>query len=165
MGEQLRRLLVDLEGAYARLERLGGERDEAVGGADVKALAERLAEEGRVVDEIVSMDRRRAGVVGYFARLLEPRDPSELTARSIADALEDESLAQAIRDAAEALRERIEAVKKSNESARLSAETLAAHMQGLLRSAAERLSHSGTYGRAGAVEAGPTVMSAVDLTS
>ena len=43
--------------------------------------------------------------------------------------------------------------------------SLLAHMEGLMRHVGRRLSHAGTYGRRGVVEAGGVVVSCVDLRS
>jgi hypothetical protein len=40
---------------------------------------------------------------------------------------------------------------------------VAAHMEGVLRQIAGRLSHAGTYGRGGAVDASVQVVSALDV--
>jgi hypothetical protein len=66
---------------------------------------------------------------------------------------------------ARTLRETIMAVKHENRIARATAEALAQHMAGLMRTVAAHLNHAKTYGRAGTVDAGPSVVSALDVTS
>ncbi|MEC9373765.1 MAG: flagellar export chaperone FlgN [Planctomycetota bacterium] len=165
MGVQLAELLEDLSAEYGRIHDLGERRERALRNADTKALGACLQEESGAVERIVALDRRRAGVVGFFASRFEARTTAEITATWIAERIGDEGLAKRIRESATGLRDVIVRVKQSNDASRLAVETLAGHMQGLLRAAAERMSHSGAYGRKGTVESGQAVMSAVDVTS
>lgn len=55
-------------------------------------------------------------------------------------------------------------IETQNRTLRTATTSLIAHMEGLMRQVARRLSHSGTYGRKGYVDSVPTVVSAVDLT-
>lgn len=55
-------------------------------------------------------------------------------------------------------------IETQNRTLRTATNSLIAHMEGLMRQVARRLSHSGTYGRKGYVDSVPTVVSAVDLT-
>lgn len=64
---------------------------------------------------------------------------------------------------AQALRSLMEEVARETNSTRAATLTLLAHVEGVMRQVAGRLSHSGTYSRRGVVEAGASVVSAVDV--
>jgi hypothetical protein len=63
------------------------------------------------------------------------------------------------------LRRVIGEMTEVNAAARSAADTLARHMDGLMRSVARELNHSKTYSSRGRVDAGPSVVSALDISS
>jgi len=63
------------------------------------------------------------------------------------------------------LREVIGEMTEVNNAARSAADTLAKHMDGLMRSVARELNHAKTYSNRGRVDAGPAVVSALDISS
>ncbi|TVQ31739.1 MAG: hypothetical protein EA376_08750 [Phycisphaeraceae bacterium] len=164
MAEQLETMLKELRVENEHLAALADGRDSAIREANMRALGACLARESEAVQRIADIERRREGIVHYFAIRFSAPDPNAVTATWIAERL-DGPVAERVREAAQELREAILRLRSRNESSRISVQTLASHMQGLLRSAEQALSHSGAYGRRGAVEAGPRVISAMDLTT
>jgi hypothetical protein len=73
------------------------------------------------------------------------------------------------RDTLTALADRIRDVagrlSREQRAVRIAAEALAEHMQGLMKQVARKLSHAGTYGRRGSVDARIQVTSALDLVT
>jgi hypothetical protein len=67
--------------------------------------------------------------------------------------------------AATALRELLHKLHKEHMALRSAAETLSAHMEGLMRQVCQKLSHAGTYARAGHSAAGVQVVSSMDVRS
>lgn len=63
------------------------------------------------------------------------------------------------------LRRLVERVREELAVIRAAAASLMGHMEGVMKQVAQRLSHSQTYGRRGAVEAHVTIVSSLDLTS
>ncbi len=166
LTNDLERLLLGLAAEQEALFSLGEARDAAITAANMRALAEAVAGEHVVVTRIAGMDRERSRIVERLLRWVgaPSRGEPTPTARWIAARLPSEGRDR-ILAAADRLRAAIERTAKQNASARVAAETLAAHMQGLLRAAAKRASHAGTYGHRGVVEHGPAVVSAMDVTS
>jgi len=64
---------------------------------------------------------------------------------------------------ADSLRTLMEQVSKETRTTRAATQTLLAHVEGLMRQVASRLSHTGTYSRKGTVDVGAAVMSAIDM--
>lgn len=165
MGRQLLALLEDLTSCYEQIESLNDQRETAIADADTAALTECLKIESDAVDRIIRAERRREGIVAFFTEHLGAASAEQASARFIAQHLAEPGLADQIIRAADGLRELIDRTQAKNESARLTVESLAKHMQGLLRTAAERMSQTGAYGAGGAVKRNTQVVSSVDLTS
>ncbi|MFZ4574380.1 MAG: flagellar export chaperone FlgN [Phycisphaerales bacterium] len=66
---------------------------------------------------------------------------------------------------AERVRQMIDAVHQRVQVVRRATESLLNHMEGIARQVCGTLNHAKTYGRRGRVEAGPSVVSALDLRS
>ncbi|MCW5776107.1 MAG: flagellar export chaperone FlgN [Phycisphaeraceae bacterium] len=71
----------------------------------------------------------------------------------------------ALERAAAALRPLVERARRERAQLRETFASLVSHMDGLIQQVHRRLSHAGTYGRAGRVEAGRVVVSGVDVVS
>ena len=66
---------------------------------------------------------------------------------------------------AERLREMMERVQRESGTVRAATRSLLAHMEGLMRQVARSLSHAGTYGSGGRVQAAHAVVSSLDVRS
>ncbi|RMD66318.1 MAG: flagellar protein FlgN [Planctomycetota bacterium] len=142
------------------------ERERALRAFDMRALAEVIERESALLACVVEQDRRRAEAVEQLAQAHGVAAPpgASLTVRDVAPLVAPPARTQLLTVAA-ALRERIEQLHELNQALAQAAERLEKHMQGLLREAAAKLNHSGAYSDRGVVDAGPPVVSALDLTS
>ncbi len=147
---------------YALLEAIGGERIAAVRRADLPAIGAAMGRENEVVQRIASLDQARGAAASELAGAVGA--PAGEGARASALAQRGGEPARgALLEAAGALRSLVERVHEQSRRAFDGAQALASHMQGLIRLAERRLSHSGAYGRRGVVEPGPAVVSALDV--
>jgi hypothetical protein len=162
--EELELLMRDLLIRYERLRTLGVDRLEAIRRCDGSRLSAVIGQENLLVQEIAEIEKRRIGVVGRFAERVGSPAKSQTTMSWLAERV-GEPVRGRLLGLARTLRETIGAVKHENQIARATAEALAQHMGGLMRTVAAHLNHAKTYGRAGTVEAGPAVISALDVTS
>ncbi|MCB9838831.1 MAG: flagellar export chaperone FlgN [Phycisphaeraceae bacterium] len=160
---RLEAMLAELTLEYDRLEKLGAERLSAMRRADLQSVAQTIGAESEIASRIADLDRRRADAAGELGGLLgvaQEQASATTLARRAAGRVGD-----AVQDAANQLRAVIERVQRQNARAQIAAQTLAAHMQGVIRAAQGRLNHSGAYGARGVVAPGPTVVSTLDLVS
>ncbi len=164
MAEQLGVVLTDLAHEYEMLEKLAAEREEALAEARVGDLGATLTAESAVVQRVAEIEPRRAAIAGFFAERFEFAGEGEPSATWIAERV-DGVRGEELREAASTLRVLIERVRGAGEATRSAAETLARHMRGIVASAERQMSHTGAYGRVGRVQAGPAVVSALDVTT
>lgn len=164
----LQDLLQKLVIAHEQLLVFAAAREKALATFSMADLALGVKRENAVVAEVAKLERERSEVVG---RLLESSAASGVTPKSapvtihaIAPLLSREREASVLAVAAQ-LRERIETLHAKNAALKVAAATLAAHSQGLLREACSRLNHSGAYCARGTVNAGPPVLTAIDVTT
>lgn len=137
--------------------------------AKVHDLTECASQEGAVTERIAMLDRRRESLVAalvasfggapagvprtwrpnaeWLAQRLPPRHAERLLA------------------AATALRETLHALHAANAATCEAAETVARHIQGIVRAVEQRLSGSGAYTPRGVVNAMPGALCGVDITS
>lgn len=132
--------------------------------AHLKHLAACIDVENRAVQEIAEIEKRRVRVVGGLAERLGAPEKTQTRVSWIAERLGGET-GRLLLERAQTLREVMGQVVRENEVTKRAAEHLARHMEGLWRQAASVLNHAQTYGRAGVVSPGPSVVSAVDLKS
>jgi len=132
----------------------------AISRADAAAMNESGDRQAAELARIASLDQRRRQLAAPFAtRESGPKGP---TVRDLAAHL-DEAERSAVIERSDRLRELVERVQREHGTVRAAAESLVAHMEGLMRQVARRLSHAGTYGPQGVV--GPDrVVSGIDLT-
>jgi len=158
--------LAQLLSLHEELLALAQRREEALRSFDMQALAETIEGESALLGRVVEQDRRRAEAVEQLARAhgIAPPAGGQLRVCDVADVVAPPAREQLLAVAAQ-LRERIEQLHLRNEALAQAAGRLEKHMQGLLREAAARLNHSGAYSDRGVVDAGPPVVSALDLTS
>lgn len=168
MPLEVERLLRAFLAEQDRLREIAAARRRAIAAADPRAMARCVQDENEVVQRLAALDRERNALATAAAK----RFPAPAgagrdwrpTLSWIAQRIEEPVRSSLLALAAE-LRERIETVRRENESVRMAADTLARHMQGILRAVEQRLNHSGAYGRRGLVPAGPAIVSCMDLTT
>ncbi|MEN0021011.1 MAG: hypothetical protein AAF747_09040, partial [Planctomycetota bacterium] len=77
----------------------------------------------------------------------------------------DESSRERVLGLAADLRDRVEQARRQTGVVGRVSSSLMMHLQGVLQQVQRRLSHAGTYSTRARVEAGPAVVSAIDVTS
>jgi hypothetical protein len=161
----LEAMLVEHRAMIAVVER----RKEALRRARINDLNACIAEESVIAQRIAHIDQRRDAVVRQLVPLLggapigSPRGWRP-TAEWLAPRIGG-PLGERVRAVAGKLREAIESLRAANASTREAAETVARHIQGIVRSVEQRLSGSGAYTNRGVVSAAPSALCGVDLTS
>ena len=164
LARGLERIVGDLGEQYARLKSLAQARLGAMRRADPAALGACISQENMAVQEIVEIEKRRVRIVGELATMLGSREGVGTGVQWIAERI-DGAVGERLTTKAQKLRDEMEQVRRLNEVGSVVAERLARHMEGLWAQVAATLNHSKTYGRMGAVQPGPRVVSALDLTS
>lgn len=160
----LESMMLEFVSCYERLLDLVRRRHDAMRRARTDELAACIHEESVVIQRIAELEKARLRVVGVLAERFGSPQNMYTRLSWIADRLGEPTRGK-LTGVAQRLRELIETVRRENETVGLAARALALHMEGLMRQLAGRLNHAQVYSRAGAVEAGPRVVSAIDLTS
>lgn len=134
---------------------------QAIATADMLALRTVNEQQQQAAERMAHLERRRQ----QLAAALAPHAPEGAagTLPALAAAFPH------ARDTLTALADRIRDVagrlSREQRAVRIAAEALAEHMQGLMKQVARKLSHAGTYGRRGSVDARVQVTSALDLVT
>lgn len=132
----------------------------AIARADAAAMGESADRQAGELARIAALDHRRRQLSAPFAT--RDHGAKGPTIRDLAANL-DEPERSGVIERADRLRGLVERVRREHGTVRAAAESLVAHMEGLMRQVARRLSHAGTYGPGGVV--GPDrVVSGIDLT-
>lgn len=144
-------------------------RRQALRKAKINDLNQCVAEESAIAQRVAVLDQRRETVVATLLPLIGGapagaargwRPNAEWLAGRIGGKQGERLLFTA-----NALREVIGTLREANASTRDAAETVARHIQGIVRSVEQRLSGSGAYTHRGVVSAPPSALFGVDLTS
>lgn len=162
--EQLELALAGLRQSHAELLELAGEQREAIRAADGAALGRTVARQAEALERLAEFEQVRQAITSELSDGL-PRRPAgagPITVRELAG-LAPEPWRTRLLEEAGALKTIVERLRDEHRTLRGATLSLLAHMEGLMRQVGRRLSHSGTYGRRGVVEAGATVISAVDV--
>ena len=175
--EVVMRELID---AYVVLERLARERHDAIRSADVAELGRTIEQESAQIQRVAELERRRAHVAAMLAQTSaqtsgvsvgvsvgvdsDPNSNAPLTVTQVAQHIGGVTGKRLLK-LADRLRELIGSVLSVNEVCRRASEMLSTHMEGLMKQVSAELNHAGTYGRRGAVDPGPRVVSALDVKS
>jgi hypothetical protein len=153
--DRLDALLVALIDEHKSLLSLTHEHRDAVAQADARKLKGVIEQTGAVIQRVAQVETERQRLVARPDG--RPSTIDELLA--VVDSADRDRLS----GRAAALRALIQQVREEQEAVRLASEALATHMRGLIQQVASKLSHAGTYGRAGRVETRAQVMSGVDV--
>lgn len=144
LTERVESLLGELIGAYSELAALAGEHRAALARADAGAVEACARRQAAVAQRVAALDQQRAALV---AGLPAP------TLRALAEAAPEPDRARLVSRAGVA-RDLIARVHREYRVVQAATQSLLAHMDGIVQQIARRLSHAGTYGRAGRVEGG-----------
>lgn len=163
LASRLESLLTSLQQVQRSI--LGATRGqrEAMRHADPLGVQHATTDQARNTARLAEIERDRVSLVREAEEAgLVVRSVSPVTLRTLATACPPAARASLLTQA-ESLRELMEEVARETSSTRAATLTLLAHVEGVMRQVAGRLSHSGTYSRRGVVEAGASVVSAVDV--
>lgn len=162
----LRALLAEHEGMLSIVT----EHRHALASANSAALGACLERHAEAAQRVALLERERQTVVATLAGIpTSPHHPGRAAAAaptmSALTARAPEPVRARLAGLAAALRDLLNALHREHVALKAAAETLSSHMEGLMRQVCRRLSHAGTYGRAGAVDSSVQVVSALDLRS
>lgn len=163
----LERVLDGLIAQHTRLTELVAAQRAAVRAADAAAVEAAIRDQHATLRAVAELDQQRADLAEQLAaRLPAARAGGRLTVSSIAAALPGRG-GERLRELGAKLRATIETLRREQSVVRAAAETVLAHLDGVMRQVAGRVSAIGgaaaTYGRAGLV-ASP-VPAAIDMTT
>lgn len=163
--ESLESALGGLIEEHERLTELARAQRAAIAAADAAAL-ERVAREQRErMQAIAALDARRHEAAAQLAaRYGVARQGAGPTVTAIAAAMPG-SGGDRLRLLADRLRGTLRTLQREHEVIRAAAETVFAHIDGLMQQLSRRLSQTGTYTRPGARAPAVNLASAIDLTS
>ena len=148
--DKLDGLLANLETEHEQLLTLAGLQRDAIVRADTKDL-------GQVVEQTAQTLGRIAGIENTRQRLIKRPDGSVPTVQQIAaQANEQHSMTLTQRSAS--LRKLMHQVNQEHKAVRQASQALSDHMSGLIKQVSAKLSHTGTYGRHGAVDPGRSLV-------
>jgi len=164
--EDLDAVLRELLAENERLLAHAIDHREAIKRADAAALNAAIVGQNTIVQRIAALERRRQAIVAYLSPA--PKGASHAAAQikvSSVIAGAPEPIRSRIAALAAALRELLNKLHREHQAVRSAAETLSAHMEGLMRHICRGLSHAGTYARCGSIDSSVQVISAVDMRS
>ncbi len=162
--DELERMLRQLVVHYEQLLSLSRMHLEAIREADIERLSVCIGQENTIIQAVAEIEKRRLHVVGDIADILGSPDETQTTMSWIAERIRGDRGGR-LAAMARHLRSVIGELTEVNTAARSAADTLSKHMDGLMRSVARELNHAKTYSSRGRVDAGPSVVSALDISS
>ena len=141
---------------------------EAMTQADIKAVRACVECKALLAERLREIELGRINAVGVlFASDEGAPMPSAQAAKvsleTIAQRFDTPTRALAL-ELGKKLSEKVARLENQHGVVRLAAESLLSHMQGLMHQVSRKLSHSGTYGRCGAIASHPQVVSGLDMT-
>lgn len=163
--DQLDAVLRALLAEHERMLAITADHRRAIAEADAVALNACLERHAGSAQRVAELERQRQGIVSSLVAQIGPgrvgpgQNLSALTARA------PEPVRARLASVGAALRELLNALHREHQALRAAAETLSAHMEGLMRQVCRRLSHAGTYARSGWVDSSVQVVSALDVRS
>jgi hypothetical protein len=159
--EQLDACLSALVAEHERLLAVTGEHRAALAGADLRALNDCIRRQNDIVQRISEIEQRRRSAATMLIGQPRPGDP-ELTIAQVSSRVPEPGRSR-LASLTARLRDLLNQIHREHQALRIAAQELSNHMEGLMRQVYGTLSHSGTYGRGGAVAAGAQVVSALDV--
>lgn len=162
-AEQLETTLRGLVSAHEELLSLAAAQRSAISRADPRALADITAAQAAVVHRVVELERQRQVLVAAIVKSTPVRDARPTItalARSLADPVRSRLIGLADR-----LRDVLNRLQAEHAAVRAAAESLSAHMEGLMRQICRKLSHAGIYARSGVIESSAPIVTALDVRS
>lgn len=167
LADNLDSLLDSMSSAYTRLGDAGDAHREAIRSADARAVELAVQRESLIFRELQKLDHQRRELVALAHAAFPPlrKTPAERTTLTQLASQTPDTRRGVLTAKAASLRMLVQSVQDRTAGIASAASSLLAHMEGVMRQVARQLSHSGTYSRRGVVEAGGSVVSAVDIRS
>jgi hypothetical protein len=165
IAREIEPVVLELIGVHETLIGALERHREAIGAADPRTIGPLIEEERAHFARIAELDRRARLALGHAPRTVNGATPASggLRITELADRLGGEDGAR-LRASAEYLRVLVKRADALRGSVRDASAAMAAHLDGLMRQVAQRLSHAGTYGSAGTVESKASVVSGLDVS-
>lgn len=162
LARELALLVERLDAVYADLEVSVESHRTAIRAADVPGMALQVERQQGLLATLAGLDQDRLELVERARReaLVAPHARPRL--RDLAALLPEPDRSRTM-ERTSVLGDRMARVNEAQAGLRAAAGSLLAHMEGLVRHVARKLSHAGTYGRTGVVEGSPIGASAVDI--
>lgn len=164
----LESLLVDLLRAHEDLLVASHAQRDAVRSADAAQVRAAADQQAMVLRQIASLEERRRELVGAMtagsAFAKRPQGAGPVTLTELACHTPEPHRTRLI-DLAGEVRQAVQLAADQQRTLKSATASLLAHMEGLMRQVAQRLSHAGTYGRRGMIESVPAVVSGLDLVT
>lgn len=164
VAAELDQVSAALERAVEALSGLANERLDALRRADAGAIARCVGQENELVQSVAGLEARRASASAALSARLGGTGPEAARLSWLAERI-DGPVGRRLRERSARLSAGLVALRRVNGVGEMAASRLSAHMEGLWRQAAASLNHAKVYGRRGAVDPGPRVVSAVDVRS
>jgi len=167
LAERLEGVIDAYAQRYDQLSASIAARREALRQADGAGVEAASRTQRAILEAIAMLEPRRGSVANDAAAVLPGLTKGRsapLTLRDIARALPVKQSGELVRKA-EALREKVLASQDATRVVGLATRSLLAHIEGLMRTVAQQISHAGTYSPKGCVEAGGAVVSSLDVRS
>jgi hypothetical protein len=138
-----------------------GEHKAAIGHADGVAIERALQGERAAAERVRALDdERRELIVGLTGPASADGTGPTITELARTRGASERAV---LLEKAASLRGAVERVRREQSIVREASANVLGHMRGLMAHLASRLSHAGTYGSMGRVEAGPSVVSGLDI--
>lgn len=157
LGADLESLLRELASVQSELLALASEHRAALARADTEAIARCVERQVALLDRSRIAEQKRRALVEAWA----PRERG-ITLTDLASRVEEPARARLLALGGQ-VRTLVERLARENRTVRAATESLMAHMDGLVRQVARRLSQSGTYSRRGGIDAGAPLAAGLDL--
>jgi len=181
-AERLDSVLRQLVVEHEELLKIAGLHRSAIAHADARLMSECLNAQAIAAARIGELEKLRQSAVAQFTGTIRSmgtiapapvsgRGPTTLntsgprvTIAQLAKLLSDPMRTRLL-SAADLLRDVLNRLHREHAAIKSAAESLSAHMEGLMRQVCRGLSHAGTYARTGNVDASVTVTTALDIRS
>ncbi len=160
----LEKILSALHDDYKKIARLIERKKEAIRSANMQEITGICKEEHVVAQHATQLEKQRLVLIGDLTSRLQPNASEPLTVSGIADALDDPDRDR-ILELAHALKQTVKEVRQASSVVRKAADTLAAHMGGLLQTMQSVLSKAQVYSQKGRISVSAQSQYCLDIKS
>lgn len=166
---ELERVLIELRDVHERMLEVVREHRKSVSAADLAGISRAIARQGDLAGTVAAIDQRRAQITASLTSQLtgQPttRPPGQVdnTRLSHIIALAPTASRDRLSAIAAVLRDVLTRLHSEQQALKLATETLAQHMEGVMRQIYRGVSHTGTYVRSGKVDTAVQVITALDV--